>query len=352
MIKILEDNSLDINVLEIKDVIDIELLQKFQDDFAIGINCASVTVDKEGEPVTKPSSYTNFCNKFIHQSKEGDKRCAVSHNRMGAEALKNRKPYIGRCHAGLIDFAAPIMIENQLIGTVLGGQMLTEPLSDSECRKTASEIYVDADGLIKAANEVYISKMRNIEAAANVLYTVVNSLAENGYNALKMEHLSKQLSENFMQVSSTIEELSASSMNIANQQENLNKEVENVGDATNKISSILDAIKNIASQTKMLGLNASIEAARAGEAGKGFAVVAKEIQNLSENSKQTADSIIALNNNIQESIKTVMDNSKVTLDTTRKQAKAMEQVNVNIQNSVAIADNIDNMIVNTHNTRH
>ena len=36
MIKVLENNSLDLSVLEIKDVIDIRVLQKFQDDFAIG----------------------------------------------------------------------------------------------------------------------------------------------------------------------------------------------------------------------------------------------------------------------------------------------------------------------------
>ena len=52
------------NALEIKDIIDIKLLQKFQDDFAFAMNCASVTVDKDGTPVTNPSSYTRFCDKF------------------------------------------------------------------------------------------------------------------------------------------------------------------------------------------------------------------------------------------------------------------------------------------------
>ncbi|MBE6072251.1 MAG: chemotaxis protein [Clostridium butyricum] len=344
MIKILPDNSIDISVLEIKDIIDIELLQKFQDDFAIGMNCASVTVDRVGEPVTKPSSYTNFCDNFIHKSQEGDRRCALSHKRMGEEASRTKKPFIGRCHSGLIDFAAPIMVEGNIIGTVLGGQVLTKPVDRSECIKLADEIHLDSDKLIKAADEIEIVNMKNIEAAANVLYTVVNSLAKDGYNSLKMENLSKKLSENFMQVSSTIEELSASSINIANQQEALNAEVSSVGETTEKINSILEAIKNIASQTKMLGLNASIEAARAGEAGKGFAVVASEIKKLSENSKETAEAIILLNKKIQDSIKCAMNNSDVTLETTREQAKAMEQVNINIQDSVAIADDIDRMI--------
>jgi methyl-accepting chemotaxis protein len=63
------------------------------------------------------------------------------------------------------------------------------------------------------------------------------------------------------------------------------------------ISKITDVIKEIATQTNLLSLNASIESARAGEAGKGFAVVANEVKKLAQ---ETKDSSIMISQIIEE----------------------------------------------------
>ena len=60
------------------------------------------------------------------------------------------------------------------------------------------------------------------------------------------------------------------------------------------ISEAMRSITAVAEQTNLLALNAAIESARAGEHGRGFAVVADEVRTLAIRSKESADQITSI----------------------------------------------------------
>lgn len=259
---------------------------------------------------------------------------------MGEEATRIGKPYVGSCHAGLIDFAAPIIVEGFHLGTVLGGQILDQSPDLPSIRRVAQELGLNPDEVADAAGQIDIVPERNIQAAAEVLYVVVNEMAQSGYSRLEMEYLSNTLAENFIQISQVVENLTSSALAITDSQNELEKEIQGVNELTTEIGKIMESITQVARKTKMIGLNASIEAARLGESGRGFTVVATEIQHLSENTAGTTSLVMNLNQKIEEKLQTTITNSQKTLSITEDQSAAMEELLATIQNSVELAEYI------------
>ncbi|NFS06557.1 methyl-accepting chemotaxis protein [Clostridium botulinum] len=157
----------------------------------------------------------------------------------------------------------------------------------------------------------------------------------------KLRTMSGNLEDNLSEISATIEELAASASQIHTNEQDLNQEINKIIAVSEEINEISSFIKEIADETKMLGLNAAIEAARAGEAGKGFGVVAKEIRRLSEQSKSTVPKIKELTDNIKIKVEDVSKKSQSSLVSSQEQAAASEEITAGIEEITSMSEELN-----------
>ncbi|KOS64202.1 methyl-accepting chemotaxis protein [Lysinibacillus agricola] len=141
-------------------------------------------------------------------------------------------------------------------------------------------------------------------------------------------------------VRNVIEQMNEISDNTAE----LSTRVKDLDENTAAIVSAVNVIKNIATQTNLLAINASIEAARSGEHGKGFAVVAEEVRKLADESNLAAVDIEKVVAQITESTRVIEEDMINSNDSV---IVGREKVNVARDNFIQIDDAINDVQAQT-----
>ncbi|MBQ5851445.1 MAG: PocR ligand-binding domain-containing protein [Lachnospiraceae bacterium] len=250
--------------MELLDFIDLAELQKMQDMFSLATGMAAITVDLNGKFITKPSNFTEFCMEYTRKTTLGASRCA----KCDAEG---KGAYF--CHAGLMDFAEPIIVKGVHLGNILGGQVLPGAPDIPKFEAIAEELGISKEEYIRALGKVTVRSEEAIRAASQLLRELVNNLIILQYSMKKEKNKTDILKEE-------IDCMMTNAQDIASKTQELTK---------------------ISNQQNMLSLNASIEAARAGDAGRGFTIVAKRMGELAKSSAQIYSAIVENANMIHES---------------------------------------------------
>ena len=198
-----------------------------------------------------------------------------------------------------------------------------------QIRTLVEEVVQSADEIVSSGekmNTTVSSNTRIMSGMNSELESISINMQE---SARSSKELSQQLSEsaeeivafaeNVNQICTMIEKANESAQTssataVENQKNTLSsihsmqtrmQKAEHDVEKITQVKQIAEEISNIASQTRILSINAQIEAARAGQAGAGFAIVATEVGTLSNEIDRAAAEINTINNEIISAVETL-----------------------------------------------
>ncbi len=325
--------------LKLTNLIDVSVLQEIQDGFSDVTGMAALTTDADGNPVTKGSNFTDFCMKYTRQSRAGCAKCEQCDREGGEQTHRTGRAVAYSCHAGLMDFAAPIIVNGEFIGSFIGGQVLTEAPNEEKFRRIAIELGINEGEYIDALRKVKIVPRKQVEASAKFLQTIAKNISAIAYANYQSKERNSTLSFNINATADIISRVQniteANTKAISAMAEKFSTLAEIADKCVSEVKATNETVKviqDIAMNTRILGFNASIEASKAKESGKGFGVIAQEVRSLADTSKLSADKI--------ENKMKVITGYAQRIDSSAKEAKEL------VETSISGMDELKDVILN------
>lgn len=177
--------------MKLRDIINPSGVQEIQNKFSEANNLAAIIADKEGFAITRPSNFSDLCM-MIRSTDEGLRRCFESDQKIGRKSALSKKVCIHYCHAGLIDLAAPIIVDGVHYGSVLCGQvLLSEPKAqkNKQVLRTANELKLNPDKALRAFKRIKVVDKRRVKASAELLHIISSYIVQMSLNKINQRKL-------------------------------------------------------------------------------------------------------------------------------------------------------------------
>lgn len=153
-----------------------KILKTFHKTFGFGCNCVDEKKVIANVPISK------FC-RMTRNSKKGCKLCEECDRNAWERIAKTGEPFWYKCHAGLIDMAIPVFVDDKYLGAIMGGQFLLENLDEKYVLELAEKLDIeDKEGYLSASRRVKKIKSEDAKKAMSMLSIVAETVSASAYS--------------------------------------------------------------------------------------------------------------------------------------------------------------------------
>lgn len=170
---------------KLTDLVDEATLQNIQENFSQVTGMACLIINPDGKPATEKHCFSEFCEDYIRKSETGKTRCELCGKKAILESLRTRKAALYFCHSRLVEFAAPIVVEGELMGGIVGGQARIANPESQTMIKSAEQLGINPKIYIEKFSQITFHTKDEIKKSSKYLERLAKIISQIAFCNLK-----------------------------------------------------------------------------------------------------------------------------------------------------------------------
>ena len=169
------------------ELVDIPKLQALMESFFQVIGIANAVIGVDGTVIVN-AGWQTACTDFHRINTQSCQRCIQSDTSLAESITRGSTYAIYRCPNGLVDTAAPIMVDGQHVANVFTGQFLTEAPDLEFFRNQAQHFGFDETRYLDAIAQLPILPRERVESLTRLYAQLAGMLADSGLDRLAQKN--------------------------------------------------------------------------------------------------------------------------------------------------------------------